>query len=122
MKEGRPKAEISELPNGWEEAIIDLYGNGASDVEVKALICNWRGSFSNDLWDRWIEEEIMFSETIKKGRLLSAAWWEKEGRSSLKDKEFNYTGWYMQMKNRFGWADTQKIEHSGNIHIDFTSD
>jgi hypothetical protein len=118
----RPKSTIEGLPNGWQVAIIDLYSQGASDVEIKALICDWRGSMSNDLWERWIEEEPIFSETIKKGKLLSEAWWQKEGRVKLSDNKFNYTGWYMNMKNRFGWCDSQKIEHSGGITLHFDQD
>lgn len=109
-KKGRPISTISDLPDEWEEAILSLYRQGGSDVEVKALIYDWRGSFSNDLWDRWMKEEPIFSETIKKGKLLAEAWWHKNGRINLKDREFNYTGWYMQMKNRFGWKDTQQID------------
>jgi len=109
MASGRLKEDLSSLPENWKDIIIDLYKEGGSDVEVKALIYQWRGSFSNDLWDRWIEEEITFSETIKDGRQLAAAWWMRNGRENLRDKYFNYTGWYMQMKNRYGWRDKSDI-------------
>jgi len=116
MERGRPKENL-DLPNGWQDPVLEIYKTGGSDVEVKALIYHTRGSFSNDLWDRWLKEEPEFSETVKVGKLLSEAWWHKKGRTSLENKEFSYTGWYMNMKNRFGWADKQEVEHSGGIGI-----
>lgn len=114
---GRPKETVndSNFPNEWKDVILDLYSNGASDVEVKALITSWRGTLSNDLWDRWLLEEVEFSETIKMGKLLSNAWWEKEGRENLKNNKFNYVGWYMNMKNRFGWADKTQTDTNVNL-------
>ena len=101
----RPKEDLSTLPKNWNKDILDMYEEGASDVEVKAYILRARGSFSNDLWDRWLKEEDEFSETIKMGRVLSECWWTKEGRTNLKVSLFSYTGWYMNMKNRFKWTD-----------------
>lgn len=116
----RPKVEL-DLPDGWRKHIQNLYKEGASDVEVKAWIYSVRGSLSNDLWDRWIEEEEEFSETIKSGKMISEAWWNKAGRINLRDKEFSYTGWYMNMKNRFGWRDKTEVknEHSGEVEMIF---
>lgn len=114
---GRPKSQI-DLPDGWYNDILDMYSHGASDVEVKAYIYDKRKSFSNDLWNRWLEEEQEFSETIKVGKMLSEAWWNKNGRENLQNKEFNYTGWYMNMKNRFGWRDkTEQDITSGGDKI-----
>lgn len=101
---GRPKSEV-DLPDGWESGILEEYKQGASDAEVKALIYSLRGSFSNDLWERWMKQEVKFSETIKKGRMLSEAWWCKEGRKNLKLANFQTGLWSMNMKNRFGWKD-----------------
>jgi len=108
---GRPKAPF-DLEAGWQEDVLNLYREGASDVEIKAVIYEQRGSFSNDLWERWLKEEEEFSETIKVGKMLSEAWWHKSGRKNLDNKEFSFTGWYMNMKNRFGWADKQEVDHT----------
>ena len=109
MAGGRPKKTLDSvrevLPSNWKEVIIKEYKKGASDVETKAWLSEVLGSFSNDLWERWMEEEPEFSETIKKGRLFAEAWWTKIGRTNLKEKDFSATLFYMNMKNRFNWTD-----------------
>lgn len=112
---GRPKENIDSLPKEWYIEVLELYRDGGSDAEVKAMIYEWRGTFSNDLWDRWMNQVPEFSETIKKGRILSEAWWTKNGRINLENKDFSYTGWYMQMKNRFGWSD--KTENKTDVKV-----
>lgn len=112
-KGGRPKEDLSSLPKDWHKDVLDLYQEGASDSEIKAMIYRWRGAFSNNLWDRWMDEEEEFWETIRMGRLLSEAWWNRNGRENLWTREFNYQGWYMQMKNRFGWSD--RVENKTDV-------
>ena len=102
---GRPKIDLSVLWDGWYNDILNLYQKGASDVEIRALIYEKAGVGSYTLWERWIKEEGEFKEVIKMGKILSEAWWAKSGRTNLENKDFSYTGWYMNMKNRFGWAD-----------------
>jgi hypothetical protein len=105
---GVEKIGLEVLWDGWYNDILDLYSEGASDVEIRALIVektNKKIKASYTLWDRWINEELEFSETIKIGKILSESWWNKNGRKNLENKDFNYTGWYMNMKNRFGWTD-----------------
>lgn len=111
---GRPTEDLASLPDGWYNEVLILYKDGASDVEIKALIYEWRGSFSNDLWDRWLKDEPEFSETIKTGKLVAEAWWSKTGRKNLENKDFSFTGWYMNMKNRYGWKDRQDLTTNDN--------
>lgn len=106
---GRPLEGLDSLPDDWYDQIITMYSNGASDSEIMATIYMWRGSFSSDLWNRWLKDEPEFSETIKMGRIIAEAWYTKLGREQLVNSFFPFAGWYMQMKNRFGWKDRQDV-------------
>jgi hypothetical protein len=103
---GRPRKTLKDLPDKWYDIAIEMYSEGASDVEVKAKL-----SVSNDVWTRWMKEEPEFMETIKAGKRLSQAWWEHKGRTNLENNKFSATLWYMNMKNRFGWADKTETKH-----------
>ncbi|MGL5078796.1 MAG: hypothetical protein ACRDBG_23610 [Waterburya sp.] len=120
MAGGRPKENLDTLPENWYNDILELYQEGASDVEIKAWIWKKRGSFSDNLWIRWMSEEEEFWSTIKMGRILAEAWWTKTGRIQLENKDFSFTGWYMQMKNRFSWKDKSEgdfnLNHSGGTN------
>jgi hypothetical protein len=112
---GRPPYTLNDLWSGWYDDILELYSQGASDVEIRVLIyekTNKKIKCSYDLWERWLSEEPEFSETIKMGKQISEAWWTKTGRINLDSERFSYTGWYMNMKNRFGWADNIKQDHT----------
>ena len=89
--------------------IISLMSEGASLNEVAADL-----GISKDTLHEWKRPDSSvykedFAETISSGVALSEAWWERQGRTNLTNKEFNYTGWYMNMKNRFGWKDKHEI-------------
>ena len=101
MAGGRPTKYKKEFC----ERIPELMKDGASIEEVAAELGVAKGTLYN-----WSEKNVQFLNAIKRGEELSKAWWLKEGRTSLRDKDFSYTGWYMNMKNRHGWKDASKTE------------
>lgn len=115
---GRPKAKLSELPKGWQSQVLELYEQGASDVEAMALLYKLRGSFSKTIFKRWMKEEVKFRSTIKRGHMLAQAWWEMQGRTNLNSYKdgpaFSSTLWYMNMKNRYGWKDKNELSGPNN--------
>ena len=107
MGSGRLKITPADFPDDWEKGIIDLASEGASDVEIRGFL-----GICHETWVRLINEDQLFSETVKKARDLCRIWWEKNGRLNLETKDFSATLWYMNMKNRFGWADKQEVDHT----------
>lgn len=105
MPAGRPRKDLTELENGWHDNVLKEMSEGASLDEIKAIL-----GISNDLHTRWMRDEPEYSETIKRGMELCKAWWQNQGRTNLRNKEFSATLWYMNMKNRFGWRDN--VDHT----------
>jgi len=115
---GRPLKKLEDLPEGWEDIIINLSKEGASIVELAVALDISRQTLYN-----LSERDEHFLDTIKKCKRYCEAWWLSKGRTELDNKDFSYTGWYMNMKNRFGWADKQENKndntHTGEIKINY---
>jgi len=57
----------------------------------------------------WLKKYDELSNAKKRGEELSYSWWLEKGRDNLENRQFNPTLFYMNMKNRFGWADKTEI-------------
>lgn len=110
MGAGRPIIELKNLPEGWEDIILTLSEEGASIIELSVEL-----GISRDTFYELSKRDEKFSDTVKRCKDLSEAWWTKQGRKNLDNKDFSYTGWYMNMKNRFNWSDKQEITHAGEF-------
>jgi hypothetical protein len=104
-KLGRPLKQFSDLPKDWKEKMMELACQGGSEVEQRAYVLG----ISKTVWYRWKEEEPAFKETVGECEAACHGWWERKGRLNLENKDFSYAGWNINMKNRFGWTDRQKI-------------
>lgn len=98
---------VAELEEDWEKRMIAMYMEGCSDREVMREL-----NLTPAKW-RTLEGDVLasdFAEIVEFGRMLSAAWWEEQGRINLKSKEFNTSLWLANVKHRLGWGDGNVAE------------
>ena len=100
-------ATTQSKPN-WD-AVIELYSQGAADVEVARLL-----NITIARFYKLCEEVPAFAEMAERGRTLSQAWWYEKGRTGLFADKFNTGLWNFNMKNRFGWADKTETNDTTN--------
>lgn len=112
MTMGRPKIELKDLPDNWEEKILDLAKIGGSIVEIAVELDISRKTLYN-----LAERDKYFLHTISKCKRYCEAWWLRKGRTELENKDFSATLFYMNMKNRFGWSDKHETKNEDTQKI-----
>lgn len=95
------------------EQILNLYSEGADDVEVAAHL-----NLPKKRFDELYEENPGFAKVVDIGRTKAAAWWHHVARRNLVTKGFQGSTWAMNMKNRFGWRDRVDVLETNEQHQD----
>jgi hypothetical protein len=123
-KKQGPRKEPFGRPTKYDpsmcETVVRMMSEGCSKAEVCAAL-----DIHFDTLQHYQQLYPDFFEAVKKGLALSQAFYEKEARKSMIDRDtaFPWTGWYMQMKNRFGYSDKQENHNStAKTHDDWVKE
>ena len=108
---------IVESGKEWAKQVVNLYSEGASDAEVAAELRVTIKEYYKQLGDN-----KAFAQLVEFGRTLSQAFWEKQARKNIHNKQFNSALWAFYMKNKYGWADkTETVNANENVNTDLDS-
>lgn len=93
-----------------------LYLEGAGDVEIAQHL----GITMKKFYDL-CEEQPAFAAFVERGSTAAQAWWWREGRHNLKNKNFLHGMWAFNMKNRYGWAEKTDSTSTGELDLSLDS-
>lgn len=100
-------------PKSWATQLIELYRQGCGDAEVAAEM-----QITIKEYHAQIGESATFAKLVEFGRTLYLAYWEKQARLNINNKQFNTPLWAFYMKNKFGWADKMDTTSQQDVALD----
>lgn len=104
---GRPPKITKEWADETAKSLTDMYKNGESLAEVCAEL-----DICKESYYKACDISKQFSDSDRRGKQLSEAWWTKLGRAGAAGKvQIQPTVWSFNMKNRFKWADRAENVH-----------
>lgn len=109
-------SDVVQSGADWSTGIISLYTEGGSDAEVAASLRVTLKAFYKQMQDN-----KAFADLVEFGRTLSQAWWERQFRKNVANKNYNSTLLTFYMKNKHGWADKVESTSSNentNLNLD----
>jgi transposase len=92
----RPVGRPSKYKPEYCERVIEMASEGASMAEYAAEF----GIDRTTLFD-WRDQHEEFSTALARAKILEQAWFEREARLNMRNKEFNSNLWYRSALSRF---------------------
>lgn len=94
-------------PKYCDELIAHMkFGMSLESFAGKIGVCR-------DTLYEWRDTHSEFSDSIKKGQAACQYFWEYKLGQSVEDRNINAVSVYFALKCRFGYKETQSVEHSG---------
>lgn len=106
----RPVGRPTKYKPEYCERVIEMATEGASMAEYAAEF----GIDRTTLFD-WRDQHEEFSTALARAKVLEQAWFEREARMNMRNKEFNSNLWYRSALSRFrdDYAEKKITELSG---------
>ena len=106
----RPVGRPSKYKPEYCERVIEMASEGASMAEYAAEF----GIDRTTLFD-WRDQHEEFSTALARAKILEQAWFEREARLNMRNKEFNSNLWYRSALSRFSddYAERRITEVTG---------
>ena len=105
-KVGRP----SKYDPAMCEQVVEFgrQGMGKAEIAFELAVCR-------DTVNEWARQHPDFSDAIRRATDFAAGWWATQGRTGIRDRNFNAQAYRLQVLNRFpsDWRDKQSLEHTG---------
>lgn len=109
-------ARPSKYARAWNKSTIpaveELFRNGGSIVEACQIMGIGRETFY-----RWMKDptKTSFRSKMEANLMASEAWWLRQGRENIGNRQFNATLYNLNMVNRFKWNSAQ-TEQTRIVH------
>lgn len=106
MRTGRP----TKYDPKYCDLVVEHMRGGASLTSFAGSIGVARSTINE-----WIDQNFEFSEAVKEGKAVCAAWWEELARTNAKEGRGNATLVIFGLKNMAAadWRDRASVELSG---------
>ena len=108
----------SNYTDEQKKEVLSMYSRGCSNIEIAAYLgvtgerlndfCNPKNRIYN----------FEFHQLVEFGRTQAQAWWTREGREALRDKDFNTALWKAFMASKFGWSDKHEVRETDSFSLD----
>ena len=105
VKQKRPVGRPSKYKPEYCERIIELGKQGYSHAELAADL-----EVDKHSMYRWAEQHEDFRTALHAAKTYEQAWFEREARSNMKNRDFNANLWYRSAASRFREDYTERKE------------
>jgi len=119
---GAPKKMISDLPEGWKEAMIACGMKGKTQRYLQKRVLH----IDQKTFDRMRKDEPEFEQAVQEFRAEAAIYWEElaeayaRGDEGVINQFSNFNALKYNIKNRpyVGWHDKEVVESETTIKAD----
>lgn len=124
MSNDKPDGYVFGRPTHYRKEMIDEVVPLMSKGYSKEALAGHLGISKDTLYE-YIKKYPDFADAIKRGEVASQLFWEGLGIQGIilgRSENFAQGAWAFNMKARFKWTETQKIESNQEIKLKYSLD